>query len=78
MLSKWLGACWKRSSETLLVNLKEIQIFNFPVVWGELPYLGILGPKHVFVHILATNDLQIVVEGLFEAYCQVASKENEK
>ena len=58
--------------------MKKFKKFNFEGPGAELPYLGILGPKHVFGHILPSNDLLIVVEGVLEAYCEIASSEYEK
>ena len=42
-------ARWKRIIKSILVKVKNIKIFNFGGPGAEFPYLGILGPKHVFL-----------------------------
>ena len=49
----WLRACWKHIGEPHLMKLKNLKNLNFGEPGAELPYLGIMGPKHISVHILA-------------------------
>ena len=62
-----MSALWKRNSEMYKMKLRNIKKSNFWERGTEFPYLGILGPKHLFGYNFTKNDVYMLIEGSLKA-----------